>query len=62
MRDSKLTPFEESLLNDAKRKERNAQAEVNRRDAMPNAQREHYQAQQELKTLLAQLRHNGRNV
>lgn len=62
MRDSKLTPFEEGLLNDAKRKERNAQIEVNRRDAMPNAQRDHYQAQQELRNLLAQLRHNGRNV
>lgn len=62
MRDGKLTPFEEGLLNDAKRKERNAQTEVNRRDAMPNAQRDHYQAQQELKNLLAQLRQNGKNV
>lgn len=62
MRDSKLTPFEEGLLNDAKRKERNAQTEVNRSDAMPNAQRDHYQAQQELRNLLAQLRQNGRNV
>jgi hypothetical protein len=59
---SKLTPFEEGLLNDAKRKERNAQAELNRRDAMPNAQREHHQAREELKNLLAQLRHNGRKV
>lgn len=62
MSKSKLTPFEEGLLNDAKRKERNAQAEVNRSDAMPNAHREHFEAQKELRNLLAQLRQNGRNV
>jgi len=62
MQNSNLTPFEEGLLRSVKLKERNAHKEINRADAMPNAKREHFEATQELKNLLSQLRQNGRNV
>lgn len=62
MSDSELTPFEQSLLRDAKHHLAKCEVEANRSDAQPNAQARLHYARRDLKRTLKKLREQGRKV
>ena len=62
MSDTELTPFEESLLRDAKHHLARCEVEANRNDAQPNAQARLHYARRDLKRTIRQLREKGRKV
>lgn len=62
MSDTELTPFEESLLRDAKHHLARCEVEANRNDAQNSAQARLHYARRNLKRILRDLRELGRKV
>jgi len=62
MSQKELTPYEQSLLRNAKHQLARCEVEANRRDAEPAAQSRLHYARRDLKRILKSLRELGRHV